>query len=512
MQPVGRWAETHADTGAVAIRYADETLGYRQLALDVERLAHWFAQTLPAGARVAWLTHNTPEQLTAVLACARAGCTLVPLNWRLTSRELEELLADAAPSLLVVDHHCAPLYTDAMRGLCDGRAMSLRDASSPLPDLRAQWRRVTPTRDLPEASNTTPLLLVYTSGTTGKAKGSVLTQRAIMANAVNSHAMHAMTAHDVVLTTLPLFHVGGLDIQTLPALALGATVVLHARFDADATLAAIAQARPSLTVQVPATLQALLAHPQWATTPLASLRTVATGSTDVPVALIDAVHARGVPVIQVYGATETAPIAIHQRIDEAFTTIGSIGHPAATTEIRLVDTQGREVGVDEPGEILVRGAQLASGYWRDEAASAAAFADGWFRSGDIAARDAAGRYWFRDRIKNVIIAGGENIYPAEIERVARREPTLTDCAVVGRPDARWGQVPVLYAVPAAGGLDRAALLASFTTALARYKHPRHIVEVDALPRTALGKVDVGALRRLAADLQIEANDRRSSQG
>ncbi|MGE3774082.1 MAG: class I adenylate-forming enzyme family protein [Gammaproteobacteria bacterium] len=500
-QPVGRWADAHARSTAVALRYEDEIIDYRALAADVERLAHWLAQALPAGARIAWLTHNTPEQLIAVLACARAGCTLVPLNWRLTSRELEELLADAAPSLLVVDRHCAPLYTDAMRELCEGRVLSLRDPDSPFPDLRAAWRTATPARDLPEDAPDRPLLLVYTSGTTGRAKGSVLTQRAIAANAVNSHAMHAMSERDLVLTTLPLFHVGGLNIQTLPALALGATVLLHPRFDADATLAAIPRARPSLTVQVPATLQALLAHPQWATTPLASLRTIATGSTDVPVALIDAVHARGVPVIQVYGATETAPIAVYQRIDEAYATVGSIGRPAPATEIRLVDAQGREVGVDEPGEILVRGAQVASGYWRDEGASAETFAGGWFRSGDIATRDAAGRYWFRDRIKNVIISGGENVYPAEIERVARRERTLADCAVVGRPDARWGQVPVLFAVPADGGLDRAALQASFATALARYKHPRHIVEVDALPRTALGKIDVGTLRRLAAELQ-----------
>ncbi len=501
MQAVGRWAEAHADTGEVALRYEGEVLGYRELAADVERLAHWLVRALPAGARVAWLAHNTPEQITAVLACARAGCTLLPLNWRLSAREIEELLADAAPSLLVVDRHCAALYTGSMRDLSAGRVLSLRDPGSPFPDLRATWRAVGPERDLPAVAPDAPLLLVYTSGTTGRAKGSVLTQRAIAANAANSHVMHAMNARDLVLTTLPLFHVGGLNIQTLPAIACGATVLLHARFDADATIAAITETHPTLTVQVPASLQALLAHPAWATTPLDSLRAIATGSTDVPVALIDAVHARGVPVVQVYGATETAPIAIFQPLDEAFTTVGSIGRPAPGTEIRLVDAQGRDVEVDVPGEILVRGAQVASGYWRDAQATAESFADGWFHSGDIATRDAAGHYWFRDRIKNVIISGGENIYPAEIERVARRERTLADCAVVGRPDLRWGQVPVLFAVPATGGLDREALQAGFAAALARYKHPRQIVEIAALPRTALGKIDVGALRRLASGMK-----------
>ncbi len=501
MQPVGRWADAHAATRAVAVRYGGEALGYRELAADVACCAHWLARELPAGARVAWLAHNTPEQLTAVLACARAGCALVPLNWRLTSRELEELLADATPSLLVIDRHCAPLYTAAMRELCAGRVLSLRDPTSEHTDLREAWRATASDGELADVDPERPLLLVYTSGTTGKAKGSVLSQRAIAANAANSHDMHAMSARDLVLTTLPMFHVGGLNIQTLPALALGASVLLHARFDAGDTLAALTHEGPTLTVQVPASLQALLAHPQWTTTSLASLRAIATGSTDVPVALIEAVHARGVPVIQVYGATETAPIAIYQRLDEARATVGSIGRPGPATDVRLVDAEGRDVAVGEPGEILVHGAQLASGYWRDAAATASCFGDGWFHSGDVATRDAAGRYWFRDRIKNVIISGGENVYPAEIERVARRERTLADCAAVGRPDARWGQVPVLFAVPAPDGLDRRSLQAAFDGALARYKHPRDIVEVEALPRTALGKIDVGTLRRLAQELR-----------
>lgn len=494
MQPVGRWLDARAASRAVAIEFGREHLRYGDLARDVARLAAWLQRELPPGARIAWLTHNAPEQLTLLLACARSGCVLVPLNWRLTSHELEALLADAAPSLLVVDAHCASLYTDAMRELCEGRVLSLRDPASSFDDVRTLGSD----GSAPDVTDSSaPLLLVYTSGTTGKAKGSVLTQAAIAANAVNAHDMHAMSADDVILTTLPMFHVGGLNIQTLPALACGARVLLHPRFDPAATLAALAEQHPTLTVQVPATLQALLAHPAWPTTTLASLRAIATGSTDVPTALIEAIHARGVPVIQVYGATETAPVAIYQRIDEAYSTVGSIGRPGPQTEIRLVDADGRDVGPDTPGEILVRGAHVACGYWRDDAMTAASFVDGWFRSGDVATRDGAGRYWFRDRIKNVIISGGENVYPAEIERVARQRPDIAECAIVGRADPRWGQVPVLFAVPTHDSLDRAALHALFNDTLARYKQPKAIVELAALPRTALGKVDVGALRRLA---------------
>jgi len=496
MQPVARWLDARAQSRAIAIEFGDERTRYADLARDVAGLAAWLRRELPAGARIAWLGHNAPEQLSLLLACARAGCALVPLNWRLTATEIEALLADAAPSLLVVDGHCAPLYTDAMRALCAGRVMSLRDPASSLQDVRTLAQ--TGGDPTPDASDVdAPLLLVYTSGTTGRAKGSVLTQAAVAANAENSQDMHAISADDVVLTTLPMFHVGGLNIQTLPALACGARVLLHPRFDPTATLNALAAQRPTLTVQVPATLQALLAHPAWATTPLDSLRAIATGSTDVPVALIEAIHARGVPVIQVYGATETAPIAIYQRIGDAFTTVGSIGRPGPRTEIRLIDADGRDIGVDTPGEILVRGPHVARGYWRDEPATATSFADGWFRSGDVATRDEAGRYWFRDRIKNVIISGGENVYPAEIERIAQRSPDIAECAVVGRADARWGQVPVLFAVPARDSLDHAALQALFAEALARYKQPKLVVELAALPRTALGKVDVGKLRAMA---------------
>ena len=496
MNAIGRWPDAHAASGAIAIAYHGETLSYRALARAAARLAAWIARRLPSGARIAYLGHNTPEQLVLLFACARSGRTLVPLNWRLTAHELEELIDDADPSLLVVEGHCAGLVSAAMRERCGGRVLAVRDAASGLVDLREVVDRFA-ADDLPfDVDAATPLLLVYTSGTTGRAKGSLLSQRALVANAANAHDMHAMTARDVVLTTLPMFHVGGLNIQTLPALALGARVLLHARFDAGDTLAAIAGARPSLTVQVPATLQALRAHPAWASTSLGSLRAIATGSTDVPIELIETIHARGVPVIQVYGATETAPIAIYQRINEAFATVGAIGRPAPGTDIRLVDAGYCDVADGNPGEILVRGAHVASGYWRDESMTATGFADGWFHSGDLATCDVNGVYWFSDRIKNVIISGGENVYPAEIERIVRHAAGIAECAVVGRPDAQWGQVPVLFAVPTTAAIDREALLALLARSLARFKHPKHIVELSALPRTALGKVDLGALRAM----------------
>jgi fatty-acyl-CoA synthase len=420
-------------------------------------------------------------------AAARAGLILVPLNWRLAAPELASILANAEPAALVAAAQFAERVPAILPEAARCRVLSPGEmeagSAGPAPDHGG-----------PEL----PLLIVYTSGTTGEPKGAVLTQKAIECNARNAIHMHDMTSADHVLTVLPMFHVGGLNIQTLPALASGASVTLHGRFDPGATLAAIAGDRPSLTLLVPATMQAMIAHPAWGTTDLSSLRAVATGSTDVPVPLIEAFHARGVPVIQVYGSTETGPVCMYQRIEEAFATVGSIGRAARHSDIRLVDEAGREVEDGTPGEILVRGDNVAEGYWREPELTAAAFRDGWFHSGDVALRDASGLYWFKDRIKNVIISGGENIYPAELERILHAIPGVAEAAVVGRPDARWGQVPVAVVAPSERDLDRDAILAAFDGKLARFKHPKDVLIIPALPRNAMGKVMLEALRRMAA--------------
>lgn len=492
MNDVAAWIERHAafQPDKPAIVHAGGAIRYAELAGRVRRVAAWLANEcgLSPGDRVAWLGHNAPEQLVLLFACARVGCMVLPLNWRLSDAELGAVLADAAPRRLVVHVSCAE------RAGALGKDVPLSAAGfdgpgpSTLPEDTAA--RAPASRGAPDA----PVLLVYTSGTTGRPKGAVLSQRALLFNALNAVHMHDLSAADVVLTVLPLFHVGGLNIQTLPALYRGATVVLESRFEPGATLEAIARHRPTLTVQVPATLGALLAEPAWERADLSSLRGIATGSTDVPVGLIEAMHARGVPTIQVYGATETGPVAVYQRLDEAYETVGSIGRAGLHSEVVIADDHGNALGDGVPGEIRVRGPHVADGYWDRETGHARPFADGWFASGDVAERDARGLMWFKDRIKHVIISGGENIYPAELERVLVASGLLSEAAVVGRPDPRWGEVPVVVAVAGEAPVTREAVLALFEGALARYKHPKDVVFVDALPRTALGKVEVAALR------------------
>ena len=495
---ISLWIERHAGffPGRTAIRFQGPTLSYADLARGIERGAAMLCGELGLrrGDRIAWLGLNHPDMLGLLFAAARCGLMLVPLNWRLAPPEHAFILRDAGAKVLFAQRDLAAAL--GPEALPEGCRLVLADGSSGdhapnLTDLIAAAGPAPGHEGCPDD----PLLIVYTSGTTGRPKGAVLSQRALDCNAANAVHMHDMTARDHILTVLPLFHVGGLNIQTTPALKVGATVTLHDRFEPGAFLAAVAADRPTLTVLVPATISAVLSHPAWPTTDFSSLRAVATGSMPVPTGLIEAFHARGVPVIQIYGATETAPVAVYQRIKEAYDSVGCMGSAGLHTQVRVVDANGADVGPGVPGEVLVRGEHVASGYWNDSEATARAFAGGWFRSGDIAERDAQGRFWFKDRIKNVIISGGENIYPAEVERVLRELPGIRECHIIGRPDARWGMVPVA-AVVADARVTREAVLQHFDGRLARFKHPHDVVFLAELPRNAMGKVQLDELARI----------------
>jgi fatty-acyl-CoA synthase len=478
-----------------ALIFGDRTLTYRDLMRRIHAASTGLAKeyAVQKGDRIAHLGYNSADYLVLLFACARLGAILVPLNWRLAPPEQAYIVDHAEPKLLVIESDFAdrvPVLTAAhgpMRILGLGAANLDRSFVALITAHEGDSRG--------GGALTDPLLIVYTSGTTGRPKGAVLTQEAILWNAVNSHHMHGMTAKDHILTVLPMFHVGGLNIQTTPALIAGATVTIHARFDSGATITAIARDKPTLTVLVPATLQALLDHPNFAKTDLSSLRVITTGSTIVPEDIITAYANRGVRVIQVYGSTETGPIVIYERFDQPRTRPGTTGVAGLLNSAWIVDDAGRPLPANTPGEIAVSGPNILSHYWRDEAATREAFAGGRFFTGDIGVLDDAGHFTVRERKKNVIISGGENIYPAEVERVIAAFPGIAECAVIGRPDPKWQEVPIAALVLKPGAtFDRAALENHLAENLARFKLPRDILVRDSLPKTALGKVQHFALK------------------
>jgi fatty-acyl-CoA synthase len=471
-----------------ALRYAGGTLTYAALAARIAAAARMLKSVLGVGRgdRVAILAANHPDYLVVLYACARLGALLVPVNWRLAVAEQLFILADASAKVLLVQEAFSGVVAPLREAQPDLRVVRLGQAA-----MRGSFDELLTQAQgddrNPHVDAGNPLLLVYTSGTTGRPKGAVLRQEALFWNAVMSQHMHDLHASDHVLTVLPLFHVGGLNIQTTPALQIGATVTLHARFAADATLSAVGTDRPTHLVLVPATIQALIEHPSWARTDLSSLRAVTTGSTQVPQALIDAFSARGIPVLQVYGSTETSPIAVYTRIGGDLTRAGSTGLPGLCCEARVVDDSGREVPHGTPGEVVVRGPNVFFEYWDDDAATREALREGWYFSGDIGTRDADGYFFIHDRKKNTIISGGENIYPAETERVLNAHPAVAEAAVIGRADPKWQEVPVAYVVRR-GAVTFEEITAHAAAQLARFKIPREIIFVDTLPRNALGKV------------------------
>jgi fatty-acyl-CoA synthase len=484
-----------------ALIFEGEVLSYRAFHERIESAAKALKAEfgVSRGDRVAILSLNRPDYLVLLYACARLGAMLVPLNWRLAVAEQIFILADAGAKVLVLEQAFAEILPALEQTLPDTGAVGL-DFTPPRPGHRFDALLTQAAGDgrNPHTDLSCPLLIVYTSGTTGRPKGAVLRQEALLWNGVMSQHMHGLTSNDRVLTVLPFFHVGGLNIQTTPALHYGATVTILPRFTPDAALAAIARGRPTLTVLVPATIQAISDHPDWAEADLSSLKAVSTGSQIVPPHLIERLVSRGVPVLQVYGSTETCPVAVYTRLGGDLSRAGSTGLPGLCCEALVIDDAGVELPPDTPGEIAVRGPNVFFEYWGNEAATREALRDGWYRTGDVGHRDADGYFFVHDRKKNMIISGGENIYPAEVERVLLEHPDVAECGVIGRPDPRWDEVPVAYVIPRPGRrADAEALKAHLLTQLARFKVPREFVFVEDLPRTALGKVQHFRLKQMA---------------
>ena len=495
-RPLADWLESHAAERR-ALRFGGRDISYGELAQQQQDcVAALAAAGVGANSCVAYLGYNSPTELALLFACARLQALFMPLNWRLAEPEHRQMLADCPPTVIFVE---APFVAQSEQATSGMRRVVL-GCEPPagwagVDDFLASGRPVAAAP--PDAD--APVLICYTSGSTGRPKGVLLSAAALAWNARNSIAMHQMTRDDVILTTLPLFHVGGLNIQTTPALAVGAAVVLHPRFEPDACFDSLEGDGVTLTVLVPAQFDMMLASPRWAAADFSSLRMITTGSSIIPARVIQAVHSRGLPLVQVYGSTETCPIAACQSAADAIATAGSTGRAAACCQLRVVDEAGSDLGTHATGEILVHGPSVMSGYWRAPDLTAAAFLDGWYRTGDMGHWDDKGYLWVDGRKKEMIISGGENIYPAEVENILAECSDIAESAVIGRADPRWGEIVVAVVVkkPEAT-LSKEQVLRLFEGRIARYKHPKDVMFVTQIPKTALGKLRREEVRRIAS--------------
>ncbi len=447
------------------------------------------------GDRVAVLAHNSTDVFELQFACWRLGAVFVPLNWRLAAAELAPVLALAEPRVLLHGPEFADIASGC--GLPGAALIAMADgADSPYERLiKGATGRPRMPADLALDDAAT---ILFTSGTTGRPKGVIVTHGMTFWNTVNLGLPSEVDRHSVHLTSLPLFHTAGLNAYGNVVFHAGGTNVVMRQFDPALMLEHLQHRGLGLThaYTVPAGWQFMAQDGGFARADFGRLRIAGTGGSPCARSLLETWAGKGVPLQQGYGMTETSPTVMLLDIDQAVRKLGSAGLPALHTEVRLVDRDGRVIDApDTVGEIEVRGPNVTPGYWRAPEATAAAFRDGWLRSGDAARRDSEGFYYIVDRWKDMFISGGENVYPAEVENVLYRLPGVAEAAVIGVPDDRWGEVGLALLVPGPGAvLDAAAVQAFCRQHLAGYKVPRHVRLRASLPRTATGKVLKHVLR------------------
>ncbi|MDB4897705.1 MAG: putative long-chain fatty-acid-CoA ligase [Firmicutes bacterium] len=440
------------------------------------RMAHCLrARGIGKGDRVGVLAQNCPEMLDLLFACGKLGAIFVPYNWRLTAAELAPLVADSQPGLLLCGPHCA---APAAVALVDLQLEQYPD-SPPEPvtvDLEDPW------------------MILYTGGTTGRAKGAVLSHRQVTWNAWNTIAGWGLSPDDRVPILTPFFHTGGLNVLTTPLVQLGGTSVLMGPFDPGQLLEAVTTERLSIIFMVPTMFQMMTEHPGFAAADFARIKFLISGGASCPRPVAEAYWAKGVIFKTGYGMTEVGPNCFALPDHEMQRRAGSVGFPIFHAGMRLM-VDDRACGPGEVGELQIAGPHLCSGYWGDPAASRESNPDGWFRTGDLAYQDDEGFYYIVDRKKDMFISGGENVYPVEVETVLYRHPAVAEAAVVGVPDARWGEVGKAFVALKRGRVvSEAELIAHCRTQLARYKVPKSVAFRPSLPKSAAGKILKRALR------------------
>ncbi|MDA8071730.1 MAG: long-chain fatty acid--CoA ligase [Actinomycetota bacterium] len=505
---IGSWVTKRAFLGGdrTALVFGEARLTYLDLDRRTDQLARGLRELgVRRGDRVAALVVNSPAFLETMLATAKLGAVFVPMNLRLTAGEVGYLLADSGADVIVSS---APLTPVARAALAEPgvrvRTRLVAAVDGPRVDLEPGELDF---EQLVIGHEARPLgtdvdggdlsMLMYTSGTTGHPKGAMLTHDNHLWNALNTLSVgRGLRESDVTVTVAPMFHIGGLGVHTLPLLYVGGTNVLMAAFDPARTLAAMARERATVQFMVPAMWAALTTVRDFDSYDLSALELAVSGGAPCPLTVIDFFAGKGLPFQEGFGMTETAPLVSVLDIDHVKEKAGSIGRTVFHVEARIVDEDDRDVPVDQVGELVLRGRNLFVGYWGLPEATAEAFRGGWFHTGDLGRIDGSGFITLVDRKKDMIISGGENVYPIEVEQVLYRHEAVREVAVIGVPDQRWGETPLAIVALAPGAAaDPDALIAYTRERLAHFKCPTRVELLDELPRNATGKILKTELRR-----------------
>ena len=466
-------ARVTPDKLAVVCVETGQRLTYKELDARADRAAGTLRALLEPGDRFGLLAHNSLEFLDLFFAAGRAGVIVVPLSTRATEHELRSIAADCAMKLL--------FYGDEFA------QFSVVDSQWPVTH---RVEEIAQSADRKQTASEDVYCLLYTSGTTGKPKGVMIPKRQLYWNGYNTAINWGLREDDVSPVFTPMYHAGGLAAFLIPIFCAGGTVVLHKSFNTTEVWKTIAEERCTVVLGVPTIWKLLMDAPEFSTVNLEHVRWFISGGAPLPQFVIDAYQKRGVVFKQGYGMTEVGVNCFTMTVDDSFRKPGSIGRPMLFTEVELRDLVTDVNG--DVGEIWIRGPHVSKGYWNNESATREAYTDdGWFRTGDLARRDADGFFFIAGRRKEMFISGGVNVYPAEIEAELVAHPAVSDAAVVAVPDETWGEVAVAFIVGAASADELNEWLGS---RIAKYKIPRRFVFLDALPRTPYGKVVKADLR------------------
>ncbi|WP_106850293.1 long-chain fatty acid--CoA ligase [Blastococcus sp. Marseille-P5729] len=500
---IGRWTYKHAITNPnrIALQYGDREITYAELNERSNRLADALAERgVERGDRVCILSTNSAQFLEAMFAVAKLGAIFVPINFRLAGPEIAYVLGNARPKVLFYSGNMQPSVDAALKQDEVEQPKLIAIEADVLPDNAESFEEVVasgaPENNERDVEKSDVAMIMYTSGTTGFPKGAMLTHGNIEANNVNIMAMaDGISKYDTTVTPAPLFHIGGLAVHTLPLLFLGGKTVVLPAFDPAGTLKAMADTKTTVQFLVPAMWAAMTQVPDFDSYDVSSMRYAISGGAPCPIPVIEFFQNKGWDFIEGFGMTETCAGALGLNREDVVDHAGSVGQPALLTEARVVDEIGEDVAVGTVGELVLRGPNIFIGYWEMEDATRDAIRDGWFHTGDMARVDEDGFHTLVDRKKDMIISGGENVYPIEVEQALHRQPSIADVAVIGVPDERWGETVKAVVVPAPGQqIDADEVIAFSRENLAHFKCPTSVEVIDELPRNATGKILKRTLR------------------
>ncbi|MEM8582877.1 MAG: long-chain fatty acid--CoA ligase [Bacteroidota bacterium] len=487
---VGKWAIYRPGKLAVKEFESGRSWTYAELNTKANTLLaygqnHW---GLNPGDRIAVMAQNCLEYFQLFSMAQKGGLTLVPLNYRLATAELEYLLEDAQPSLLISERAYFAKMEGVAKASGDIRHIYLEDLQN------ISLADTTPDMAQPDPDD--PIFILYTSGTTGVPKGVLYTHRMLFWNSVNTALSLIVNTDSRTVNCMPPFHTGGWNVLTTPFLHRGGYTCLLKKFDPERVLQAIEEEQTTIFMGVPTMLKMMADSPQFETVDTSQLLYMIVGGEAMSIPLIERWHEKGVPIRQGYGMTEVGPnlTSLHQ--DDAVRKAGSIGRANYYVQYRIVDAQGANVPPGESGELWLKGPNVTPGYWRKEDATRQSKVDGWFRTGDLVREDDGGYLYVVDRIKNMFISGGENVYPAEVERVLLSHQSIVEAAVIGIPDEKWGEVGCAFLVLTSEiELSHSEVINFCLSKLAKFKVPKYIKLLKELPKNDTGKIDRKALKK-----------------